>query len=552
MLQYLYYNLGKSRIQEDQIMGKVIDRIGETRRNNRGLLMTIVAYRSCHDIDVQFEDGQIATHRKYNWFVRGSIAPPELHIGETKIANNGMKMTIIAYRKTTDIDVQFEDGYTIKGCSYAGFRQGAVKNPNVSNAYWKRGNTRHTFHLGETKSNNQGLSMTISEYRTADDIDVKFEDGTVREHMAYAAFRSGKIKNPNVSRNLDIAKEKVGETHTAQNGQQMTIIAWRGFHDIDVKFEDNTIVTKKRYDHFQRGFIINPNCAAKTKNPKDRVGQTSRAANGLLMTIEVYRNATDLDVRFENGILVQHKAYKEFKSGNIGCPGYGRFANSIAKYLGKKVKASNGQMMEVVGGTGFDDLTIRFEDSTEVSHVRSSSFYKGSVINPNYTHNDTIRDQLIGTTTTAKNGLKMTIVEYRGADDIDIEFEDGVKVCHKHLQHFKIGTIKHPDINPNTKIDMVGKTNFAVCGLNMEVISGIRSADINIKFETGYVAEHKSYYNFLNGKIGHPFPYQIGDVSMDKFAYVHNGIGNFYCHCTKCNVEDIMSLQEMREHKCIK
>lgn len=44
------------------------ERIGETQINNQGLKMTIIEYRNNNDIDVQFEDGTILKHKKYNKF----------------------------------------------------------------------------------------------------------------------------------------------------------------------------------------------------------------------------------------------------------------------------------------------------------------------------------------------------------------------------------------------------------------------------------------------------------------------------------------------------
>ena len=40
-----------------------------------GLSATIVAYRLSIDIDVQFEDGEIRTHVSYHDFVKGNINP---------------------------------------------------------------------------------------------------------------------------------------------------------------------------------------------------------------------------------------------------------------------------------------------------------------------------------------------------------------------------------------------------------------------------------------------------------------------------------------------
>ena len=57
-------------------MSKKIDRTGETRINNQGLKMTIIEYINYNDITVQFEDGTIVEHRKYDAFQNGGISHP--------------------------------------------------------------------------------------------------------------------------------------------------------------------------------------------------------------------------------------------------------------------------------------------------------------------------------------------------------------------------------------------------------------------------------------------------------------------------------------------
>ena len=350
----------------------------------------------------------------------------------------------------------------------------------------------------------------------------------------------------------DVKTEHIGETNTALNGQKMTIIDWVGFSNITIKFEDDTVVKGKRYDHFKSGYIVNPNCPMKLPSPKNRVGQTNRANNGLMMTIIVYRNATDLDVRFENGEIVKHKSYKDFLTGTIGCQGYGRFTEIMSRYAGIEVKATNGQMMKVVGGTSYDNLTVQFDDGTEVTGVRSSAFYKGTVTNPNFTCYDRVKESFVGMTARAKNGLMMTIIAFRDCFDVDIRFEDGVEVYHKKLQHFKQGSIKHPNINASIRTNHLGEKRLAICGLNMEIVGYNTVTDSTIRFETGFETHNKVYYNFMRGRIGHPFPYQLGDITIEKLAYIHAGVGNFYCRCNKCKHPDIMCVQEMREHICQK
>lgn len=92
----------------------------------------------------------------------------------------------------------------------------------------------------ETNIANNGQVMTIIEYRNCNDIDIEFEDGTVVKHKIYKHFKRGNVKNPNLS-NTRI-KNRTGEINVAKNGQTITIIGYRRNDDIDIQFEDGTII----------------------------------------------------------------------------------------------------------------------------------------------------------------------------------------------------------------------------------------------------------------------------------------------------------------------
>ena len=63
--------------------------------------------------------------------------------------------------------------------------------------------------LGETRMMNCGMEATIIQYKNAMDIDVRFEDGSVVEHKAYGNFKRGGIVNPNIRA---FVKNRLGET----------------------------------------------------------------------------------------------------------------------------------------------------------------------------------------------------------------------------------------------------------------------------------------------------------------------------------------------------
>ena len=105
------------------------------------------------------------------------------------------------------------------------------------------------FRLGQVGVNNQNLKMTIEVYRNNANIDVQFEDGTIIEHRTYCAFLKGEIAHP---------KPRLNKTKINNQGLKMTIIEDRGYRDINVQFEDGAIVEHKDYGSFLKGSIAHP------------------------------------------------------------------------------------------------------------------------------------------------------------------------------------------------------------------------------------------------------------------------------------------------------
>ena len=201
-------------------------------------------------MDVRFEDGVGVCHKYYGNFVRGYIGHPQKknpiknRVGETKKNNNGQMMKIVAYRGCGDLDVEFDDGTVIEHTCYQYFKRGRMRNSNFNRQQ----------HVGETSTTNKGQKMTIVAYRCANDIDIQFEDGTIVKGRNYGNFKRGNIRNPKAR-----GVERLGEEKYAYNGQRMKIIAYRSSVDIDIQFEDGTVITKRTYGNFKTGHVKNPN-----------------------------------------------------------------------------------------------------------------------------------------------------------------------------------------------------------------------------------------------------------------------------------------------------
>ena len=187
---YANFKLGMIGHPDDTPKEQAKRRLGEKRTMNCGLHAEIIRYGAYADIDVRFENGYIARHAAYKEFVKGSIRPPFDRVGETNIMNNGLKATIIAYRKHIDMDVRFEDGSVAEHIEYRNFVEGRVARPQNS-----RRNKRK-LRIGEKKMMKCGLEAEIVAYRRSEDMDVRFPDGAVVKNVQYANFKRGMVEHP--------------------------------------------------------------------------------------------------------------------------------------------------------------------------------------------------------------------------------------------------------------------------------------------------------------------------------------------------------------------
>lgn len=151
----------------------------------------------------------------------------EKYIGMTNTMKCGMKATIIAYRGCADIDIRFENGTVRKHMKTNCFRQGDIA-PTPMN--------KKTHYIGQTRRMNCGLNATVIVYRGYNDIDVQFENGTIRKHKSIKSFENCKISPTQ----FGTKTYHIGKTNTMKCGMNATIIAYRGCKDIDVQCESIT------------------------------------------------------------------------------------------------------------------------------------------------------------------------------------------------------------------------------------------------------------------------------------------------------------------------
>ena len=269
--------------------------------------------------------------------------------------------------------------------------------------------------------------------------------------------------------------------------------------------------------------------------PKERIGESKVANNGLLMSIIGYRNANDIDVQFEDGTIVHNKQYSQFAIGAIKNP------NSSKKHVGEININNQNEKMKIITYRNYDDIDIEFEDKTIVKHRSIDEFKLGKIKNPNH-----YIVERVGESNTAPNGMKMTIIAYRGYHDIDVQFEDGTIVYNRDYNSFKKRKIGYIDSFSNLRI---GETITTYEGHKIKLIKYDNVKHIVVLFENIF-EKRTEYKKFKTGKIKFPFPQTLNNIEIQKNAYVHNGIGHFFCKCKRCHMTDIMSISEIKEHNC--
>ncbi len=132
------------------------------------------------------------------------------------------------------------------------------------------------------------------------------------------------------SRKSTLKENRLGEMDIMKCGEIAVIIQYYDSQHIRVKFpnclDDNKepITKNSTYSNFIHRNISpivkknTPKPGRKSDNDiKERLNMTKTMNNGETAKIVAYRNARDIDVLFENGILVKNARYHEFVHGKM-------------------------------------------------------------------------------------------------------------------------------------------------------------------------------------------------------------------------------------------
>lgn len=290
--------------------------VGEVALNKCGMFFMLVYYKNLNNINVLFDNGFLGYNKTYHRFKYGNLQPrnnlsnkelKEKYIGMEMTTVYGLKIKCIDYINSSNIIVEFEDGFRRSTDLYY-FLNGHVSKRNKIVK-----NLDKESRIGLKNRNNSGELMTIVGYRGANDIDIEFEDGTILTERQFSSFKSGEVSKIHKSELKDI---RIGEKRKSKCGLMMEIINYKSHRNIDVRFEDGTIVKGKRYSDFCIGEIRNPNF----HNTRKRIGEYSFTNSGVGMKIIEYFSKDNITVKFSDGLILKNTCYYAFRTGNIKHP----------------------------------------------------------------------------------------------------------------------------------------------------------------------------------------------------------------------------------------
>jgi hypothetical protein len=166
-----------------------------------------------------------------------------------------------------------------------------IQNPN---SYEVKKRTRKTL---------DGQSIVMLSYRSKNDVQVQFEDGTIT-NCTYYAFINGLVKHPNAS--------KVGERAQMKCGAWAEVVVERKYHDVDIRFDNGVELKHVSMADFRRGDLY--------PSVRPYLGERRLMNCELWATVVSIKNDTTVTIRFADGAVLKDVNVDDFRSCKLKSP----------------------------------------------------------------------------------------------------------------------------------------------------------------------------------------------------------------------------------------
>jgi hypothetical protein len=391
---------------------------------------------------------------------------PQNRVGQRNQNTSGLWMEVIEYKTATDITVRFDaNGQVVKNVTWRNFKTGSVANRAVPLRKNKE------MRLGETRVMNNGLRATITEYHSAKNITVKFEDGVIVYKKTYYKFSLGEIGHPPImfQNTLSLPEFSIGYYLNDLGFKKIKSGEWedRGFDNYELDFYNEEKRIAVEYD----GAIHNRKSSQKNEKIKNELCQK--------LGIRLYRIR---DPYLKNNDLNGSTNYVLNKSDFIG-----------HRLLDCKLVLEN---ILTENNIAFDENMIDFRRDADTI----LDAYEETCVSA---HARSRIGETVFSTTANQN---MTLIAYHNSHNVDVKFDDGVVRKGIYYSQFLVGNVSHPaQLSIDYERLRIGEKKIMLNGLEAEICGYRTNKDIDVVFTIdGSVVRHINYNAFKKGRVGHP------------------------------------------------
>lgn len=500
---------------------KASERIGVESISRDGKEARVVSYTTCENFIVRFNDGKEMRLKNWKQFMEGNFNYKKYfktprnsneRIGEKKIMNNGMVATVMEYRGSHNVDIEFEDGEKRTGVSWRDFCTGNVAHPTIFGGNVSQNELVLKFYLEplgfvrvpqrsklsnymglegkELDLYNDKLGIAIEydgEYAHAKNKD---DDGKnkIVEKLGIELYRFREPGCPSVS----------GKTYILQDSRFMSKsleICLKSFVR-DVLIKDDKFIDFKKDELKIKEYVLN------CKRTCIHLYEKRKMSNGMIAQIIKMSSSRNITVRFEDGAISYNKDYRSFVKGNISHPQNTSLAKKMQR-LNSRKQMKNGMMAEVFEYNSCDDIRVRF-DNGEITRTTWYRFNKGCVALPSSYIINHIGEKRIQN----RGNEEAEIIEAIDANHITVKFVSGAIVKNRKYEDFVKGAIGKPGVLPmrhTLKNERLGMENIMKNGMNAKIVRYGSANDIDIIFSDGTLVTHKKYSNFCKGSVAYKY-----------------------------------------------
>lgn len=261
-------------------------------------------------------------------------------------------------------------------------------------------------YVGQSVQQKGNRTATVVEYRNYDDMDVVFEDGYRADHVKTDKWKRGLLIHPDVKNNVrkpNVEKQKqtlqqskknkyIGLVKRMNCGMNATVIDYIDCYHLTIRFEDGTVKSNVRSDHF-----LNGNVAVVQKTPKESISHTSVTTSE--KSIMINKNSHEDKVQkkikstketnmVEKATVVEKLANDkmDFSANSVAnltkCDDHLSFEEIKSKYINMEKTMNDGSKATVIKVKNRRNVMVQFEDGAIVSTVSINRFLNGLVTHP--------------------------------------------------------------------------------------------------------------------------------------------------------------------------